>query len=48
MGYVIPRKIYSALLTFRQKEGEPHQEATQRVYALHERNASRGASRMYA
>ena len=45
---VIPRKIYSVLLTFRQKEGEPHQEATQRVYALHERNASRGASRMYA
>ena len=46
-----PRKVFIILLfiyLYRQKEGEPHQEATQRVYALHERNASRGASRMYA
>ena len=42
-GNVIP-----ILFFLRQKEGEPYQKAPERIYALHERDASRGASRMYA
>ena len=34
--------------SYSQEEGEPHQEAPERFHALHEGDASRGASRMYA
>ena len=49
LAWDIDGKCYTYSFFFlRQKEGEPYQKAPERIYALHERDASRGASRMYA
>ena len=45
---ILTGNVITILFSLRQKEGEPYQKAPERIYALHERDASRGASRMYA